>query len=107
MFGDMMGLMGKLQEAKVKAEETKERLKTVLIDESSSDNLLKLTVTASGRLKEIAIDDSLLEDKEQLEDYLILTINKALEKAQNIHDTEMAAVAKEGMPDIPGMDMFK
>ena len=107
MFGDMMGLMGKLQEAKVKAEETKERLKTVLIDESSSDNLLKLTVTASGRLKEIAIDDSLLEDKEQLEDYLILTLNKALEKAQNIHDTEMAAVAKEGMPDIPGMDMFK
>ncbi|AWH74974.1 MULTISPECIES: YbaB/EbfC family nucleoid-associated protein [unclassified Dokdonia] len=107
MFGDMMGLMGKLQEAKVKAEETKERLKTVLVDESSSDNLLKLTVTASGRLKEISLDDSLLEDKEQLEDYLILTLNKALEKAQNIHDTEMAAVAKEGMPNIPGMDMFK
>mgnify|MGYP003665705076 FL=1 len=102
-----MGLMGKLQEAKVKAEETKERLKTVLVDESSSDNLLKLTVTASGRLKEISLDDSLLEDKEQLEDYLILTLNKALEKAQNIHDTEMAAVAKEGMPNIPGMDMFK
>ncbi|AEE20920.1 hypothetical protein JM84_1746 [Dokdonia sp. Hel_I_63] len=107
MFGDMMGLMGKLQEAKVKAEETKERLKTVLVDESSSDNLLKLTVTASGRLKEIHLDDSLLEDKEQLEDYLILTLNKALEKAQSIHDTEMAAVAKEGMPNIPGMDMFK
>ncbi|WP_035337378.1 YbaB/EbfC family nucleoid-associated protein [Dokdonia sp. PRO95] len=107
MFGDMMGLMGKLQEAKVKAEETKERLKTVLVDESSSDNLLKLTVTASGRLKEITLDDSLLEDKEQLEDYLILTLNKALEKAQSIHDTEMAAVAKEGMPNIPGMDMFK
>jgi len=107
MFGDMMGLMGKLQEAKVKAEETKERLKTVLVDESSSDNLLKLTVTASGRLKEISLDDRLLEDKEQLEDYLILTLNKALEKAQSIHDTEMAAVAQEGMPNIPGMGMFK
>ncbi len=107
MFGDMMGLMGKLQEAKAKAEETKERLKTVLIDESSSDNLLKTTVTASGRIKEISLDNALLEDKEQLEDYLILTLNKALEKAQKIHDTEMAAVAKEGMPNIPGMDMFK
>lgn len=106
MFGDMMGLMGKLKEAKVKAEETKERLKTVLIDESSSDDLLKTTVTASGRIKEIYIDEKLLEDKEQLEDYLILTLNKALERAQNIHDTEMAAVAKEGMPNIPGMDMF-
>ncbi len=107
MFGDMMGLMGKLQEAKAKAEETKERLKTVLIDEKSSDDLLKVTVTASGRIKEISIQEALLEDREQLEDYLILTLNKALEKAQNINDTEMAAVAKEGMPNIPGMDMFK
>lgn len=107
MFGDMMGLMGKLKEAKVKAEQTKERLKNVLIDEQSNDGLLSTTVTAHGRLKEVQIDATLLEDKEQLEDYLILTINKALEKAQNIHDTEMAAVAKEGMPDIPGMDMFK
>jgi DNA-binding protein YbaB len=106
MFGDRMGLMAKLQESKAKAEETKKRLETVLIDEQSSGGLLKATVTASGRIKEIHLDNTLLTDKEQLEDYLILTLNKALEKAQSIHDTEMAAVAKEGMPDIPGMDMF-
>lgn len=102
-----MGLMGKLQEAKAKAEETKERLKTVMVQESSSDDLLKVLATANGRIKEIELSDELLQDKEQLEDYLILTLNKALEKAQNIHDTEMAAVAKEGMPNIPGMDLFK
>ena len=107
MFGDMMGLMGKLQEAKAKAEETKERLKTVMVQESSNDNLLKVMATANGRIKEIEISDALLQDKEQLEDYLILTLNKALEKAQNIHDTEMAVVAKEGMPNIPGMDLFQ
>ncbi|GGG38295.1 nucleoid-associated protein [Dokdonia pacifica] len=107
MFGDMMGLMGKLQEAKAKAETTKERLKTVLIDEQSNDGLLKVTATANGRIKEIEVSENLLQDKEQLEDYLILTLNKALEKAQNVHDTEMAAVAKEGMPNIPGMDLFK
>lgn len=106
MFGDMMGLMGKLKEAKAKAEATKERLKTILVDEQSSDGLLKVTATANGRIKEIQVSEDLLQDKEQLEDYLILTVNKALEKAQNIHDTEMAAVAKEGMPTIPGMDMF-
>lgn len=106
MFGDMMGLMGKLKETKAKAEATKERLKTILVDEQSSDGLLKVTATANGRIKEIQVSEDLLEDKEQLEDYLILTVNKALEKAQNIHDTEMAAVAKEGMPSIPGMDMF-
>lgn len=107
MFGDMMGMMGKLKETQQKVEDTKKRMDSVLIDEQSSDSLLKVTVTASGTIKSISVDDSLLEDKEQLEDYLILTINKALDKAEDIYETEVAAVAKDSMPNIPGMDMFK
>lgn len=107
MFGDMMGMMNKLKEAQKKVEETKERLNTVLIDESSSDDKLKVTITANRSVKSIAIDDELLKDKEMLEDYLILTLNKAIEQATKINESEIAAVAKEGMPNIPGMDMFK
>jgi DNA-binding YbaB/EbfC family protein len=104
MFGDMMG---KLKETKKKVEETKKRLDTVLIDEQSSEGLLKVTLTANRTFKSIAISDELLSDKEQLEDYLILTLNKAIEKATSINEAELAAVAKEGMPNIPGLDMFK
>tara|TARA_R110000823_G_scaffold311448_1_gene437099 strand:+ start:116338 stop:116661 length:324 start_codon:yes stop_codon:yes gene_type:complete len=107
MFGDLMGMMGKLKETQEKVEATKKRLDTVLIDEESNDGLLKITLTANRQIKTIEIDDALLEDKEQLEDYLILTLNKAIDKATNVHETEVAAVAKEGMPNIPGMDMFK
>lgn len=107
MFGDLMGMMGKLKETQEKVEATKKRLDTVMIDESSSDGLLKITLTANRQIKTIEIDDALLEDKEQLEGYLILTLNKAIDKATNVHETEVAAVAKEGMPNIPGMDMFK
>jgi nucleoid-associated protein EbfC len=102
MFGDLMGMMGKLKEAQQKVEETKKRLDTVLVDEQSNDGLLKVTLTANRKIKSIAVDETLLEDKEQLEDYLILVL-----KATNINETELAAVAKEGMPSIPGMDMFK
>ncbi|MEO8934068.1 MAG: YbaB/EbfC family nucleoid-associated protein [Xanthomarina sp.] len=107
MFGDLMGMMGKLKETQKKVEETKKRLDTVLIDEKSSDDKLKITLTANRTIKSIRIDDSLLQDKEELEDYLILTLNKAIEKASQVNDAELAAVAKEGMPNIPGMDMFK
>ncbi|GLB53823.1 nucleoid-associated protein [Neptunitalea chrysea] len=106
MFGDLMGMMGKLKETQQKVEETKKRLDTVLVDEKSSDGLLKITLTANRTIKSIDIDESLLEDKEQLEDYLILTLNKAIQKATSVNETELAAVAKEGMPNIPGMDMF-
>ncbi|KGO89923.1 YbaB/EbfC family nucleoid-associated protein [Flavobacterium suncheonense] len=107
MFGDIMGMMGKLKETQQKIEDTKKRLDTVLIDEQSNDGLLKVTMTANRKIKSILIDDSLLEDKEQLEDYLVLVMNKAIEKASNVNEAELGAVAKEGMPNIPGLDMFK
>ena len=103
MFGDMMGMMNKLKEAQKKVEETKERLNTVLIDEASSDGKLKVTITANRTIKSLNIDDELLADKEMLEDYLILTLNKAIESATNVNEAEIAAVAKEGMPNIPGL----
>ena len=107
MFGDMMGMMGKLKETQQKVEDTKKRMNTVMIDESSTDNKLKVTITADRQLKSISIDDELMQDKEMLEDYLILTLNKAIERAIDVYDTEVSAVAKEGMPNIPGLDMFK
>ena len=107
MFGDISGMMGKLQEAQQKVEETKKRLNTVLIDELSSDGNIKVTVTANREIKAIRIDDSLLQDTEELEDYLILTLNKALKRAGEINEQELAIAAKAGMPNIPGMDFFK
>lgn len=101
-------MMGKLRETQQKIEDTKKRLDTVLIDEQSNDGLLKVTLTANRKIKTITIDDSLLEDKDQLEDYLIVTLNKAIEKASNVNQAELDAVAKMDMPMIPGMDnLFK
>lgn len=103
-----MGMMGKLKETQQKIEETKKRLDSVLVDEQSNDGLLKVTITANRSIRSITIDDSLLEDKEQLEDYLVLVLNKAIAKATAVNDAELGAVAKDGMPNIPGLDgMFK
>ena len=105
---DLMGMMGKLKETQQKIEDTKKRLDTVLIDEQSSDGLLKITVTANTAVKSITIADELLEDKEQLEDYLILVLNKAIARANQVNQTELDAVAKMDMLMIPGMDnLFK
>ncbi len=107
MFGDMMNMMGKLKETQKKVEDTKKRLDTVLIDEKSNDERLKITLTANRTIKSITISEDLLKDKEALEDYLILTLNKAIEKATKVNETELASVAKEGLPNIPGLDLFK
>lgn len=107
MFGDMSGMMQKIKDAQKKVEETKVRLNTVLVDETGADGKIKVTLTANREIKSISIDDTLLSDKEELEDFLIITLNKAIAKASQINEHEMAVAAKAGMPNIPGMDMFK
>ena len=47
MFGDIMGMMGKLKETQQKVEETKKRLDFVLIDEKSADGLLRQYANAN------------------------------------------------------------
>jgi DNA-binding YbaB/EbfC family protein len=105
---DLMEMMGKLKATQQKIEETKKRLDTVLIDEQSADGLLKVTLTANSKIKSVVIADALLEDKDQLEDYLIVVMNKAIEKAASVNQAELDAVTRVDMPMIPGMeDMFK
>ena len=67
MFGDISGMMKQLQETQKKVEETKKRLDTVFIDEETAGKV-KVTVTANREIKSIQVDDSILEDAEELED---------------------------------------
>jgi DNA-binding protein YbaB len=57
-------------------------------------------------IKNISIDNSLLSDAEALENYLILTLNRANAKTHKINKDEMAIVEKLNMPNIPRIDMF-
>ena len=106
MFGDLSGMMKQLQETQKKVAEKRKQLDTVLIDEVLKGKV-KVTVTANREIKSIQVDDSMLQDAEELEDYLVLTLNKALKRANEINEREMAAAAKNGLPDIPGLDVFK
>ena len=106
MFGDLSGMMGKLKEAQQKIEETKKRLNSVYVEGESGNGKIKVVSTGNREIKSIKILEN-FSDNAALEDYLIIAVNNALNKANSINETEMAAAAKDGMPNIPGMDMFK
>lgn len=98
MFGDMSKMMEQLQGAQQHVEEAKERLNNVLVEGVSGNGLVNVTVTANREVKKIDINENVLEDKEAVEDYLILALNDALKKAAKINEQEMAIAAKKGLP---------
>lgn len=102
MFGNFKDMMGKLQEAQAQAQEMKAKLEQVEIKESYQG--IEIVVNGNRKVKDLKIDPQLLADAEEFEDKMLLALNKALDKAEGLHDSEMKNMAK-GM--MPGMDLFK
>jgi len=104
MFGKMFDIIGKLDEAKKNVDEAKKRLDTILVDAEAGNGMVKVTVTGNRALKNLSITDEAMQDKEMLEDYLTIALNKALDEAGKIQEAELKNAAKDAMPNIPGLD---
>lgn len=92
-------MMQKLQEMQKQIEESKKRLKTIKVEESV-EGKVKVIANGNREIESIEIIEHQNMEKEELEDYLILAMNRVIEKAGNVHDTEMASQAKGMMPGM-------
>ena len=105
MFGDMMGMMGKLKDAQKSAEETKVRMNSVMVSDDAAGGAIRITASANKEIKGIEISDALMQDKEELIDLLIVALNKTLKKAGEVQEKEMQTSMKENMHNIPGLNL--
>ncbi|MDR3696926.1 YbaB/EbfC family nucleoid-associated protein [Mucilaginibacter sp.] len=98
-------MFDKLMQAQQKAGEIKKRLDAITVTGVAEGG--KITITANGNkvVQSVLIDDALFNegDKEQLEELLIIAINKAMEQADNVNQSEMAAMTKEMFGGLGGM----
>lgn len=99
-----MEMMGKLQTAKENFEGLKKQLDARSFTETSTDGTISVTMTELATIKDIQIASGLLADKEQLEDTLVVTLNKALERVKSNAMNEAKKTAKQSLPTIPGLD---
>ncbi|MGB4398279.1 MAG: YbaB/EbfC family nucleoid-associated protein [Daejeonella sp.] len=92
-------MFDKLFEAQQKAEEIKKRLDTISVSSEVEGGKIKVLATANKRITSISIDPALLgtADAEELEDLLTTAINKVLEQAESVSQTEMQAATRDMM----------
>ena len=101
----MLDILGKLNDIKQKMEEMKNRLNTITVEGNAGDGAVQVMVNGNRIVKSIKIEDALLtpERKEELQELIEVALNSALEKAQNISETEMQSAGKGLLPNIPGL----
>ncbi len=97
-------IMKMAQEAQNKLMEEQARLEKVEIEGASGGGMVKVRATAKGRVIAVNIDDSLLGDKQMLEDLVAAAFNDARVKAEAAVAGSMSQ-AMGGMQMPPGFKM--
>ena len=98
-------MFDKLMEAQQKAGEVKKRLDGITVSGVAEGGKITVTANANKVIQSINIDSAFLADadKEELEELLVVAINKALDQAENISQSEMAAMTKNMFGDLGGL----
>lgn len=95
-------MLGNLMDFKKKAEEVQKRLSSIKVEGEAGNNSVKVIMTAEQKVESVSIDKNLLNEneKDQLEELLVVALNRAIESSKNIMKSEMAAVYKGVLPGM-------
>jgi len=97
MFGDLMGNMEERQK------ELKSKLSEITVEAEAGDGAIKVTANANREIVNISINKDALDwdDQEQVEDLVMVAVNRALEKAAEREALESQKLINDLLP--PGM----
>ena len=97
-------LMMKAQKVQSQMTILQSKMEELTFEGQAGNGLVKMTLTGKGYGVKAQIDDSLLNDKESLEDLITVAISDARDKAENYMANEMEKMQKNlGLP--PGFKM--
>lgn len=106
MKGGLGGLMKQAQQMQQNMQKAQAELATIEVEGQAASGLVKVTMTCAHDVRRVSLDDSLLvtDDKETLEDLLVIALNDAMKKAAATTEQRMSAFSA-GMSLPPGMKL--
>ncbi|MDB7100791.1 YbaB/EbfC family nucleoid-associated protein [Enterococcus mundtii] len=98
-MGNMQGMMKQVQKMQKEMGEAQEKLNETEFTGSSTNNLVKVVFTGNRRMKDIQINDEVVdpEDTEMLQDLIVMAVNDVLEKIDTESEKTMGKYTK-GLP---------
>lgn len=97
MKGGMGNLMKQAQQMQANMQKAKEELANIEVEGVAANGLVKIQMTCKNEVKRVILDDSVMDDKETLEDLLVLALKDANTKAEATSSAKMANYMPAGM----------
>ena len=90
MKGGIAGLMKQAQQMQENMKKAQEQLAQVEVEGQSGAGMVKVVMTCKHDVKRVAIDPSVMDDKEMLEDLVAAAVNDAMRRAEQVSQERMA-----------------
>ncbi len=100
MKGGLGGLMKQAQQMQLNMQKAQVELATVEVEGQAGTGVVKVVMTCGHEVRRVTLDDSVFsDDKEMLEDLIVLALNDAMKKAEATTQQRMSAFsAGMGLP---------
>lgn len=104
MKGGLGGLMKQAQQMQKNMQQAQAELATINVEGQAASGLVKVTMSCAHEVRRVSLDDSVLSDKEMLEDLIVLALNDAVKQVAATTEQRMSGFgAGMGLP--PGMKL--
>ncbi|MCK2089299.1 YbaB/EbfC family nucleoid-associated protein [Thauera aromatica] len=104
MKGGIAGLMKQAQQMQENMKKMQDQLASIEVEGQAGAGMVKVLMTCKHDVRRVSIDDSVMDDKEMLEDLVAAALNDAVRKAEAATQEKMAGVTA-GLNLPPGMKL--
>jgi DNA-binding YbaB/EbfC family protein len=104
MKGGLGGLMKQAQQMQANMKKAQEELATIEVEGQAGSGMVKVTMTCAHEVRRVKLDDSVLDDKEMLEDLITAALNDAVKQVAATTKAKMSGFGA-GLNLPPGMSL--
>lgn len=105
MKGGLGGLMKQAQQMQQNMQKAQAELATMEVEGQAGSGMVKVVMTCGHEVRRVSLDDSVLsDDKEMLEDLIVLALNDAVKKVAALTEQKMSGFSA-GMGLPPGVKL--
>jgi hypothetical protein len=90
MKGGLGGLMKQAQQMQANMKKAQDELAKVEVEGQAGSGMVKVTMTCAHEVRRIKLDDSVMDDKEMLEDLIVAALNDAVKQVAATTKTRMS-----------------
>ncbi len=96
MKGGMGNMMKQAQMMQANMQKAQAELANTEVEGSAGNGLVKVITTCSHDIKRVMLDDSVMDDRETLEDLLLIALKDAKAKAEATSNARMSSIMPAG-----------